>query len=44
MLDDLQRYELVMAAATSSIIPIIVLFIACQKYFIEGIASSGIKG
>lgn len=44
MLDDLQRYELVMAAATSSIVPIIVLFIACQKYFIEGIASSGIKG
>lgn len=44
MLDDLQRYELVMAAATSSIVPIIILFIACQRYFIEGIASSGVKG
>ena len=44
MLDDLQRYELVMAAATSAIVPIIVLFIACQRYFIEGIASSGVKG
>ena len=44
MLDDLQRYELVMAAATSSIVPIIILFVACQRYFIEGIASSGVKG
>ena len=44
MLDDLQRYELVMAAATSTIIPIIILFTACQKYFIEGIATSGVKG
>lgn len=44
MLDDLQRYELVMAVATSSIVPVIVLFVACQKYFIEGIATSGVKG
>ena len=44
MLDDLQRYELVMAVATSSIVPVIALFIACQKYFIEGIATSGVKG
>ena len=44
MLDDLQRYELVMAAATSTIIPIIILFIICQKYFVEGIATSGTKG
>ena len=44
MLDDLQRYDLNMAAATSSIIPVIILFIFCQKYFVEGIASSGIKG
>ena len=44
MLDDLQRYDLNMAAATSAIIPVIILFIFCQKYFVEGIASSGIKG
>ena len=44
MLDDLQRYELVMAVATSSIVPVIALFIACQKYFIEGIATSGVQG
>jgi multiple sugar transport system permease protein len=44
MLDEVQRYELTMAAATSSIIPIIIIFLACQRYFIEGIAKSGIKG
>lgn len=44
MLDDLQRYDLTMAAATSAIIPVIILFVFCQRYFIEGIATSGIKG
>lgn len=44
MLDDLQRYELTMAAATSAIIPVVLLFIFCQKYFVEGIATSGVKG
>lgn len=44
MLDEYQRYELTMAAATSAIVPIIIIFIFCQKYFIEGIANSGIKG
>lgn len=43
MLDDLQRYELVMATATSTIVPIIILFLFCQKYFVEGIATSGMK-
>lgn len=44
MLDDLQRYDLNMAAATSAIIPVVVLFIFCQRYFVEGIATSGVKG
>ena len=44
MLDDLQRYDLNMAAATSAIIPVLVLFVFCQKYFVEGIATSGVKG
>lgn len=44
MLDEQQRYELTMAVATSSIIPIVIIFLSCQKYFIEGIAKSGIKG
>ena len=42
--DDLKRYELVMAASTSAILPVVVLFITCQKYFVEGIATSGVKG
>lgn len=42
--DDLKRYELVMAASTSAILPVVILFITCQKYFVEGIATSGVKG
>jgi multiple sugar transport system permease protein len=44
MLDEVQRYELTMAVATSSILPIVIIFLFAQKYFIEGIAKSGIKG
>ncbi|MDR1766140.1 MAG: carbohydrate ABC transporter permease [Lachnospiraceae bacterium] len=33
-----------MAMATLSVIPCFVLFFALQKYFVEGIATSGIKG
>lgn len=44
LLDDLRRYELVMAAATSAIVPVVVLFLACQKHFVEGLATSGVKG
>jgi multiple sugar transport system permease protein len=33
-----------MAAALISIIPVMIIFLALQKYFIQGIASSGIKG
>lgn len=43
MLDEAQRYELTMATATSSIVPILIIFLAGQKYFIEGIATSGMK-
>lgn len=44
LLDEFKRYNLTMAAATSAIVPVLILFLACQKYFIEGIATSGIKG
>jgi len=44
LFDDAQRYELTMAAATSAIVPIAIIFIFCQKYFVEGIATSGLKG
>jgi multiple sugar transport system permease protein len=37
-------YNLLMAAATLAILPIVVLFLIAQKQFVEGIARSGIKG
>lgn len=36
-------YNLKMAAAAVTIIPVLFLYIACQKYFVEGISLSGIK-
>ncbi len=33
-----------MAAAVMSILPVLLIFILLQRYFIEGIAMSGIKG
>jgi multiple sugar transport system permease protein len=44
MLDEYKEHNLTMAAATSAIVPIIILFIVGQKYFVEGIATSGVKG
>lgn len=37
-------WELVMAAATFSIIPILIAFILGQKYYVRGIVTTGIKG
>lgn len=39
-----QRTELAMASATSAIVPTLIIFICCQSVFIEGIATSGVKG
>jgi len=36
-------YHLLMAAATFSVIPVVILFLLTQKYFIAGIARSGLK-
>ena len=33
-----------LAASVSAILPILILYIFCQKYFVQSIASSGIKG
>lgn len=38
------NYAQIMAAATVALIPVLILFIFLQKYFVEGVASSGIKG
>lgn len=37
-------YNLLMAASTFTMIPIVVLFIFLQRYFVEGISRSGLKG
>jgi len=37
-------YPLIMAATTMSLVPIIVIYLFAQRYFIEGIAITGIKG
>ena len=38
------NYALIMAGATVSLIPLIILFLFTQKYFIESFASAGVKG
>ena len=38
------EYSLIMAASVCSLIPVIIVFLACQKYFVEGISMSGLKG
>lgn len=37
-------YELLMAASTMIILPMIILYLVLQKYIIEGVAKAGIKG
>jgi multiple sugar transport system permease protein len=37
-------YALIMAASLVSLIPVIILFLSFQRFFVEGIASTGIKG
>ncbi|MDF2575581.1 MAG: carbohydrate transporter permease, partial [Agromyces sp.] len=37
-------YALLFAGLTISVIPIAIIFLLGQKYFVEGIATSGLKG
>ena len=37
-------YQLIMAASVGSLIPVIIMYAFCQRYFVQGIASSGLKG
>lgn len=37
-------YNLLMSASTFSVLPIVLIFIFLQRYFVEGIARSGLKG
>jgi multiple sugar transport system permease protein len=36
--------QLVMAAATFSVIPVLIVFVLGQKYYVRGIATTGLKG
>jgi multiple sugar transport system permease protein len=38
------RWELLMAASTAMVLPVILLFFLAQRYFIQGAAISGLKG
>jgi multiple sugar transport system permease protein len=38
------NYALIMAASLVSLIPVVILFLAFQQFFVEGIASTGVKG
>ena len=38
------EYGLIMAASVVALIPVLIVFLALQKYFVQGIASSGLKG
>lgn len=37
------EYALIMAASVISILPVAIIFLSMQKYFVEGIATSGMK-
>jgi ABC-type glycerol-3-phosphate transport system permease component len=38
------RWDLLMAASTAMILPVVLLFFFAQRYFIQGIVMSGLKG
>ncbi len=38
------EYGLIMAASVMALVPVLIVFLSLQKYFVQGVASSGIKG
>ena len=38
------EYGLIMAASVVALIPVLVVFLALQRFFVEGVASTGLKG
>ena len=38
------RYDLIMAGSILALIPVVILFVCCQKYIIRGIAMGAVKG
>jgi len=43
-LESVNDLSLIMAANTLMTLPVIVIFFLCQRYFIQGITMSGLKG
>lgn len=39
-----QSFALIMASAVCAMLPIVIVFLAAQRFFIEGIATTGLKG
>ena len=37
-------YHLIMAVSVCSLLPVSIVFLSLQKYFIQGIATTGLKG
>ncbi len=37
-------YGLIMAASVLALIPVLIVFLSLQKYFVEGVAATGVKG
>lgn len=37
-------YNLIMAASVVALIPVLIVFLALQKYFVQGVATAGLKG
>jgi multiple sugar transport system permease protein len=37
-------YALIMAASVATLIPVLVVFLSLQKYFVQGMMSSAVKG
>jgi len=38
------EYSLIMAASLLSLIPVLIIFLSLQRFFVEGVAATGIKG
>lgn len=38
------EYGLIMAASVVALVPVLVVFLALQRFFVEGVASTGLKG
>jgi multiple sugar transport system permease protein len=38
------RWDLLMAATTATTLPVVILFLAAQRYFVKGVVMTGIKG